>query len=201
MKKILILVLLFSTTIGASNINEIRNVLKHVETNYNLDAVGDGGDSFGILQIQEGVILDVNRKYGTKYTHQDAFNEACAEEIFELYIQMWSKKLETKEQRPVTEQDIVRIWNGGPRGYKRSSTLDYLEKYQEYKEILVMNKRNCIVNRKKGVIINAYTYTYDIFLYKTKRMMFGVSKKVVHILPKVETQKEIRAKTQYVMVL
>jgi len=31
--------------------------------------------------------------------------------------------------------------------------------------------------------------------------MFGVSKKVVHILPKVETQKETRAKTQYVMPL
>ena len=201
MKKILILVLLVSSTIAANNINEIRNVLKHVETNYNLDAIGDGGDSYGILQIQEGVILDVNRKYGTDYTHQDAFDEACAEEIFTLYIQMWSKKLETKEQRPVTEQDIVRIWNGGPRGYKRSSTLDYLEKYQEYKEVLVMNKRNCHVKGKLGVIINSYSYTYDVFMYKTRRTMFGVSKKVVHILPKVETQKEIRAKTQYVMEL
>jgi len=201
MKKILILVLLFSTTIGASNISKIREVLKHVETNYRTEMIGDGGDSFGILQIQEGVILDVNRKYGTDYTHQDAFDERCAEEIFELYIQMWSKKLETKEQRPVTEQDIVRIWNGGPRGYKKASTLDYLEKYKKYKNILIMSKRNCIVNRKQGVIMETHTYTYDIFMYKSRRMMYGVSKKVVHLLPKVETHKETRAKTQYVMAL
>lgn len=201
MKRLIILVLLLSANLNANNLNEIREVLKHVETNYRLEMVGDGGDSFGILQIQEAVIIDINRYYGTDYTHQDAFDEVCAEEIFELYIQMYSKNLVKKEKRDVTEYDIVRMWNGGPRGYKRDSTLDYLEKYKEYKEILIMSKKNCIVNKKQGVIMKEYTHTYDIFMYKAKRMMYGVNKKVVHILPKVETQKEIRAKTQYTLAL
>jgi hypothetical protein len=64
-----------------------------------------------------------------------------------------------------------------------------------------MDKRNCYVKGKLGVIINSYNHTYDVFICKTRRTMFGVSKKVVHILPKVETQKETRAKTQYVMPL
>lgn len=201
MKKLIILVLLICNSLAANNISKIREVLKHVETNYRIEMIGDGGDSFGILQIQEAVIIDINLKYGTNYTHQDAFDEVCAEEIFELYIQMYAEKLEKREKRPVTEQDIVRIWNGGPYGYKRSSTLDYLEKYKHYKDILVMNKRNCIINRKQGVIMESYTYTYDVFMYKSKKMMFGVSKKVVHLLPKVETQKEIRAKTQLTLAI
>lgn len=193
--------MLICNSLAANNISKIREVLKHVETNYRIEMIGDGGDSFGILQIQEAVIIDINLKYGTNYIHQDAFDEVCAEEIFELYIQMYAEKLEKREKRPVTEQDIVRIWNGGPYGYKRSSTLDYLEKYKHYKDILVMNKRNCIINRKQGVIMESYTYTYDVFMYKSRKMMFGVSKKVVHLLPKIETQKEIRAKTQLTLAI
>lgn len=201
MRRLFILVLLISNSLSAHNLQEIRDILKHVETNYNPDKTGDGGNSYGILQIQNGVILDINRVFGTDYVHEDAFDESCAEEIFELYISMWSKKLERRENRPVTEEDIVRMWNGGPRGYKRHSTLDYLEKYHSYKKRLVMDKKNCIVNGKKGVIMEVYTHTYDIFMFKSKKMMYGVSRKVVHILPKVETQKEMRAKTQYSLAL
>jgi hypothetical protein len=181
MKRLFILVLLVCNTVTANNLQEIRYVLKHVETNYQTHKIGDGGASFGILQIQKGVITDVNRKYGTNYSHQDAFDEACAEEIFELYIELWSCKLEMKEQRPVTEQDIVRMWNGGPRGYRRGSTLDYLERYYKYKRIFIMEKQNCIVNSKKGVIMETYDHTYDIFMLKTQKTMHGVSKDVVKL--------------------
>lgn len=201
MKRLFILVCFLSNSLTANNISKIREVLKHVETNYRIEMIGDGGDSFGILQIQEAVIIDINRKFGTNYSHQDAFDEVCAEEIFELYIQMYSKKLEKKEKRPVTEYDIVRMWNGGPRGYKRSSTLDYLEKYKKYKEKLVMKRKTCYVKGKLGVIMETFNHTYTIFIPKTKKTMFGVSKEVVHILPKVETQTEIRAKTQLTLVL
>jgi hypothetical protein len=201
MKRLFILILLLSNSLVANNLPQIRNVLKHVETNYRTSIIGDGGDSYGILQIQEAVIVDVNRKYGTKYTHQDALNEACAGEIFILYIKMWSKNLEKKEDRPVTEDDIVRMWNGGPSGYKRSSTLNYLSKYNKYKSILVMNKRECIVNKKMGIIMKTNTYTYDIFMCKTKITSFGVSKKVVHLLPVKPTAKQIRLKTQYALSL
>ena len=201
MKRLFILVLLISNNLFANNLQEIRYILKHVETNFRPNMIGDGGDSFGILQIQEGAIQDVNRVFGTSYVHSDAFDEACSGEIFELYISIWIKKLEKREKRPVTEEDIVRIWNGGPRGYQKHSTLDYLDKYYEYKDKLIMEKRNVLVNNKKGVIMEAYTHTYDIFMYKTKEMRYGVSRNVVKILPKVITQKQIRNKTQYKLAL
>ena len=46
---------------------------------------------------------------GTTYIHQDAFNEVCAEEIFNLYIKAGVKRYETLQCRSPTEQDVVRM--------------------------------------------------------------------------------------------
>jgi hypothetical protein len=134
----LFLLLVFMTTLTASaegeSIKEIRDVLKFVETENKPTAVGDQGRSFGVLQIQWVAIQDVNDKFGTQYTHEDAFNVACAEEIFELYLDIWTRNLERREGRKATTEDIVRIWNGGPTGYKRDTTLKYFRKYLRYRK-------------------------------------------------------------------
>jgi hypothetical protein len=141
MKKILLGLLLVTVTANASKMSiEISSILKYVESEHNAQALGDYNEagipkSYGILQIQQVAIDDVNRKYGTNYTHQDAFDISCAEEIFDLYTEMWAEHLEKKQGRAATEEDIVRIWNGGPQGWRRSSTLGYLNKYWEYKKI------------------------------------------------------------------
>jgi hypothetical protein len=194
MRKILLLLILVAATASASSLTEIRDILKHVETDYNPRAIGDGGDSFGILQIQQGAIDDVNRKYGTDYTHQDAFDIVCAEEIFELYIQMWTEKLEEREKRPATEEDIVRIWNGGPRGWKRQGTLKYLKKYRIYKTKHNMNQRKVLVNGKLGVITATYTHTCDVFMFQTRKTLVGVSRRVTKLLPKEVKAPDIQYK-------
>lgn len=131
MRKITLGLILFTgLTYSNVNLSKVRETLKIVETGGDPTSIGDGGESFGILQIQNNVILDVNRKYGTHYTHQDAFDIECAEEIFQLYINMWVGHLEKKEGRKATIEDIVRIWNGGPRGYKRRSTDNYYKKFR-----------------------------------------------------------------------
>ena len=175
---------LFSmASISANNIPEIRDYLKIHESSGDISAIGDDGASFGILQIQSKAIWDVNNEFGTQYTHQDAFIESCAEEIFELYIQIWTCNLKTKEKRPVTEYDIVRIWNGGPRGYKKRSTLGYLSKYKKIKNQNTMNKRKCRVGKKLGIITATYTHTVDVFIFKTRTTKYGVHKKYVKLLP------------------
>ena len=85
---LILLALSLSSFKSHSELSEICDVLKHVETNNNKEAIGDNGKAFGILQIHKEVIIDVNRYYGTDYTHQDAFEPNCAEEIFHLYIKM-----------------------------------------------------------------------------------------------------------------
>jgi hypothetical protein len=171
-------------TANATDIREISHIIKWVESENNPWAIGDGGMSYGDRQIQQVAIDDVNRRYGTDYTHRDAFNTTCAGEIFELYTRMWTEHLEKKEGRAATEEDIVRIWNGGPRGWKRSSTLKYLKKYRRYKKKHSMNKRHVIVNGKMGVVTATYTYTCDVFMFKTRTILHGVSKRFVKLIPK-----------------
>jgi len=151
MKRLFIIALLLvSTFIRAEvNIPEITEILKQVETNHNPEALGDYNEdgiplSYGILQIKQIAIDDVNRRYKTHYKHEDAFNVECAEEIFKLYTGMWAKRLERKEGRKATAEDIVRIWNGGPNGYKRKSTVAYHLKYKNY-YYLWKNKRWAII--------------------------------------------------------
>ena len=140
MKRLFLLAMLFavSFTAQSENLEDIRDVLKYVESEHNPTALGDfRGETptaFGILQIREIAIRDVNRIYGTSYKVSDAFTIKCAEEIFELYITHWTDKLEAREDREATTADIVRIWNGGPRGYKKSSTEWYLKKFLRYRK-------------------------------------------------------------------
>ena len=138
----LILSLLFVTAavadISNKHLEKISDVLKYVESEHNPAALGDYVNgvpmSYGILQIQQVAIDDVNKRYGTSYVHEEMFNINCAEEVFVLYITMWATHLEKRTQRKATEADIVRIWNGGPNGYRRNSTSSYLKKYKAYKK-------------------------------------------------------------------
>ena len=206
MKRLLFAVLLLFTSlasVNASELNEVREVLKFVETKHTPDAIGDNGASWGILQIQKGVIEDVNRVYGTVYRHQDAFDIACAEEIFDLYISIWSSHLEKKEGRKATVEDIVRIWNGGPKGYKKKSTLDYLAKYEKtsYLYSMAKNQQKCIINGKLGIVTAKYTHTVDVYIFKDKREMCGVHKKYVKLLPKENKPDPAQLQFDYGQVL
>jgi len=190
MKRLTLFTLLLFTTmvIANSKLPEIRDTLKWVETNHDPHAIGDGGASYGILQIKQIAIDDVNRKFGTSYKHEDAFKIKCAEEIFTLYISMWADHLEKKEGREATIEDMVRIWNGGPRGYKKSSTINYYYKYLKYKKNgylcdMKQNKQKCCIDGKLGVVTNRYTHTVDVYLFKSKRHMVGVHRKYVKLLP------------------
>lgn len=117
-----------------TNLLEIANVLKEVETNNNPNAVGDGGLALGNLQIHEACVIDVNRYYGTTYTHQDAKNPKIAQDIFVKYLSLGIELYTLRCGYPPSEDEIVRMWNGGIyRGYEYTDTLPYLAKYKEYK--------------------------------------------------------------------
>lgn len=129
-----ILIFSLSSVCNAGNYSSIIDVLKEVETNNNIDAIGDNGKAFGILQIHKICIDDVNRYYNTNYTHQDAFNEDCAEEIFRKYINIGVGIYIRKYNKFPSEKDIVRMWNGGVyKGYLRKSTLKYYRRYLRFK--------------------------------------------------------------------
>jgi len=112
----------------------IRDVLKECETNNNPTEVGDGGRAKGVLQIHKGAISDVNRRFGTSYTHDEMFVEECAEEVFELYMIIGQEYFCKRYGRDMTEEDVVRGWNGGIyNGWRNKRTLKYWKRYLRFK--------------------------------------------------------------------
>jgi len=97
-----------------------------IESACNPLAVGDNGDSLGMLQMQEAYVQDAAEYANTDWTHKDALDEVTAIKIFRAYMGRYA----TPERlgRPVTYQDIARIHNGGPNGYKKPSTKVYWNK-------------------------------------------------------------------------
>lgn len=108
---------------GQTKIDKIIPALVQVESHGNIRAVGDGGRSLGQLQISKEVVADVNRLTGSTYRHTDAFNPAKANAICKAYLEHYATV--GRLGREPTYQDLARIWNGGPDGHRKASTLRY----------------------------------------------------------------------------
>lgn len=120
-----------------SGLASIMSILKQVETNGDVNAIGDNGRSYGILQIQRSVLRDVNRVYGTEYYHDEMFSEEASEEVFMLYLCLGKEKFLKKHCRFPTEEEMVRMWNGGIyKGYTYKQTKLYYQKYLDVKKEL-----------------------------------------------------------------
>ena len=111
---------------GQTQIDKIIPALVQVESNGNVRAVGDGGRSLGHLQICKEVVADVNRVTGSTYRHTDAFNPAKANAICKAYLAHYASP--GRLGREPTFSDLARIWNGGPEGHRKLSTIRYWNK-------------------------------------------------------------------------
>jgi hypothetical protein len=107
-------------------ITKLIPALIAIESGGDPNAVGDGGRSLGILQIQAAVVRDVNAWYGMHFRHEDALAAGYARSICRAYLLRWAT--EKRLGRQPTFEDLARIWNGGPNGYKKRATIGYWEK-------------------------------------------------------------------------
>lgn len=131
----ILLSLSLSSVFASNNLSHIASILKQVESLGDTKAVGDGGKAYGVLQIHKVCVDDINRYYNTNYTHQDAFDESCAEEMFSLYIGMGIELYKSKHGVEPSEESIVRFWNGGIySGHKRQTTIKYYKRYLKFKK-------------------------------------------------------------------
>lgn len=87
--------------------------------------MGDNGAAMGPLQIHRACWIDAN--LSGKY--EDVADLSYAKRVFAAYMARYATV--RRLGRPVTNQDRARIWNGGPNGYKRNSTLSYWAKVKE----------------------------------------------------------------------
>ena len=103
-------------------------ILIQVESSGNDLAVGDGGKAYGCLQMHAGYVQDAAEYAGEDWKHEDAFCRETSIDIFLAYMARYA----TYERlgRAVTAEDVARIHNGGPNGWKKQSTEKYWKNVQ-----------------------------------------------------------------------
>jgi hypothetical protein len=94
----------------------LLSALIQIESNGNDQAKGRHGE-LGALQIRPIMVRDINRIMGTHYVHAQVTNRATATFIAQSYFAHYGRNL--------SDESLARIWQGGPRGAKKSSTRLY----------------------------------------------------------------------------
>jgi soluble lytic murein transglycosylase-like protein len=94
----------------------LLSALIQIESGGNDLAKGRHGE-LGALQIKPILVRDVNRIMGTSYTHQQVTNRTTAIFIANAYLSHYGRNL--------SDESLARLWQGGPRGAKKSSTRAY----------------------------------------------------------------------------
>lgn len=102
-------------------------ILCFVESTNNPLAVGDLGE-IGIVQILDPVIEDVNKIFNTEYNIEDCYDVEKSRDIFKKYLHHYGTYYEKTTGCEADYKILSRIWNGGPKGYEKESTLPYWDK-------------------------------------------------------------------------
>lgn len=86
--------------------------------------------AYGCLQVRQPCVDDVNQRFGTAYRSQDMLgNRSLSVWVCGKYLERYATRKALG--REPTLQDMARIWNGGPSGWKKDSTLGYWSKVQK----------------------------------------------------------------------
>ena len=94
-----------------------------VESSGDPDAIGDNGLAYGCLQLHAAYVQDAAEYAKQDWTHEDAFDPETAKQIFRAYMARYAT--ERRLGRTPTYEDIARIHNGGPQGFKKTATDGY----------------------------------------------------------------------------
>jgi len=119
-----------------SSFNDLLDAIEWVESKGDANAVGDNGKAVGAFQIHKIYIDDLNRIY--KSRHTDKFStpirwsdfhrksKVCSRLMVRDYLRHYATA--KRIGREPTLEDMARIHNGGPTGYKKESTKKYWQK-------------------------------------------------------------------------
>lgn len=136
---VLVIVLIIKSpcndTSSAALLNSTHNILsgdsKLLDAIIQVESGGDptkhakGEDAVGCLQIRKIMIRDVNRilkkqKNKKRYKYKDRWDCVKSKEIFDIVIEYYLPG--------ACDEDIARLWNGGPRGPIKDNTKKYWRK-------------------------------------------------------------------------
>ncbi|MDD5318545.1 MAG: hypothetical protein PHF79_01845 [Candidatus Pacebacteria bacterium] len=118
--------------------------LIEVESGGDDSKVGDRGmknKAYGCLQIRQPCMNDVNRSWRQHHKAEECLNDReLSVNACQQYLCNYGRK-ERLGHEP-TMQDLARIWNGGPDGWKNPKTEWYWEKVQQAIQAQQQQKAN-----------------------------------------------------------
>lgn len=89
-------------------------------------------DAIGVLQIRPMMVDEVNRLIGSnEYTYSDRWDSIKSIEMFKIFQDTYNPNYDFHKG--------CRIWNGGPTGHHKESTLGYLDKALIQLETIINN--------------------------------------------------------------
>lgn len=96
-----------------------------------------GVTSENILQIARIYVRDVNRIYGTSFSHVEVNDLDSAVAMTRLYLAYYGSVYEIRTGLDCTDEIFSRMHNGGPKGYMKWRTKPYWNKVKK-----VLRRRN-----------------------------------------------------------
>lgn len=115
---------------------DLLDAIEQVESGGDPNAIGDNGQAVGNFQIHKIYVDDVNRiektnhtsKYYSpnQYEYYHRENPYCSRSMVQIYLEHYATK--KRIGREPTFEDMARIHNGGPNGWKKESTKPYWQK-------------------------------------------------------------------------
>ena len=119
---------LLTAPLTEKEMTDVLAAIRIVESNDDPNAVGDGGDSIGCYQIQKCYWLDAKEFSDLGGTYLDCYNRGYADRTVRFYMARYAT--ERRLGREVTQEDVARIHNGGPNGYKKECTKKFWKKVE-----------------------------------------------------------------------
>ena len=113
--------------------DRLLDAIYTVESSRGRDKRAGQAGELGVYQITAGAVQDVNELVlrSDVYVHEDALIPSKAKEIAIFYLSHWGKNYRKNTGQEPTSEIYARIWNGGPRGYEKESTIKYWEKIKK----------------------------------------------------------------------
>lgn len=117
--------------IETENHHELLDAICEVESNCQSDAVGDDGNAIGAYQIwydywYDAVTFSSHDDLELSDEYKSCYDKEYSEKVVLAY---WDRYATINRLgRTPTNQDLARIHNGGPNGYKKNATVGYWNK-------------------------------------------------------------------------
>lgn len=117
MRGIVIIGLLMVLVAPARGRDRLFDAIVEVESQGNPDAVGDRGNAHGLMQAWRPAWREGSKELGVHWNYATGVrNPYECSQVFYAYTSRYGAR---------TDQQRARIWNGGPSGDHRRSTLPY----------------------------------------------------------------------------